>query len=191
MNMDEHVLPAAPSPHAGAARGRAPGNLSRDVLRNGALMNFDVPETPDGVDLAMLLEACSDACSDLGEVRVDCEIELPPVRGHTHALQRMFLEIMDSAFEAGARGVVAKVGRDGRAAACVEFRDDRHGVRADKRSGGQRAIGPFATSRPEKRNGVGLAVAARIAMAYEGALGLGDASDGAVCWVRLPFAETN
>lgn len=185
----KHAAPgkAAAPPRASRATGaRAPvgGETSRDVLRNGALMNFDVPENPDGVDLAMLLVACSDACSDLGDVRVDCDVELPPVRGQANALQRLFLEILDSAFEAGARGIVARVDADGHAAACVEFRDDR-----SRRSRSRRAIKPFATSRPEKRNGAGLAIAARIATAYEGAMGLGGASEGAVCWVRLPFAD--
>lgn len=164
---------------------------SRDVLRNGALLNFDVPETRDGVDLAMLLSACSEACSDLGDVRVECEVELPPVRGQANALQRLFLEVLDSAFAAGARGIVARIGIDGRAAACVEIRDDRPADGSAKRGRARRATAPFATSRPEKRNGVGLAVAARIATAYEGAMGLGGASDGSVCWVRLPFAEAN
>lgn len=185
MNTEDNMASGSVDARTGGAR------ASRDVLRNGALLDFEVPETPDGVDLATLLVACSDACADLGDVRIECAVELPPVRGQANALQRLFLEIMDSAFEAGARGVVAKIDSDGHAAACVEIRDDRPGDGAGKRGRASRAIAPFATSRPEKRNGAGLAVAARIATAYEGAMGLGGASERSVCWVRLPFAGVN
>ncbi|MGH8111080.1 MAG: sensor histidine kinase [Rhodanobacteraceae bacterium] len=188
MNIDERDTPRGKDPLVPSGYGHsehADVATLPDLLQDGRVATFELPESADGVDLAALLVACAEGCSDLGDVEVDCEVDLPRVRGDAHALQRLFLEIMDNAFESGARAIVAKVGSDGDETVCIEFRDDG----AASRGRSRRMLQPFATSRPEKRNGLGLAVAARIAAAYDGAMGLGDASDGAVFWVRLPFAE--
>lgn len=188
MSNDERFPTHGNGPPTGAGRAHPEDPevvTSPDLLQDGRVAAFELPESTDGVDIAALLVACAEGCSDLGDVEVDCEADLPRVRGDAHALQRLFLEILDNAFESGARAIVAQVGSDGGDTVCVEFRDDGRAGRGRSR----RTLQPFATSRPEKRNGLGLAVAARIAAAYEGAMGLGDASDGAVFWVRLPFAE--
>src|SRR5690348_16230417 len=52
------------------------------LVRDGRnLATLRVPDSLDGVDVGALLASCAAACTDLGEVRVDCEADLPLVHG--------------------------------------------------------------------------------------------------------------
>lgn len=156
------------------------------LVRDGRnLATLRVPDSLDGVDVAALLASCAAACTDLGEVRVDCEADLPLVHGQADALKRLFVEILDNAFQFGARNIAVSASRDPeRGAIRIGFRDDGPGVnlRSDT------LFDSFVTSDPAEHSGLGLAIATQIAAAYDGSVGLDESPSGAVFWVRLPVA---
>lgn len=156
------------------------------LLRDGRnLATLRVPDALDGVDVAALLASCAAACTDLGEVRVQCEPDLPLAHGQADALKRLFVEILDNAFQFGARNIMVDANReDGRGAIRIEFRDDGPGVQLRPDT----LFESFVTSEPAEHSGLGLAIAAQIAAAYDGSIGLDESSGGAVFWVRLPVA---
>lgn len=158
------------------------------LLRDGRnLATLRVPEPLDGVDVATLLASCAAACTDLGEVRVDCDADLPLAHGQADALKRLFVEILDNAFQFGARNIQVSANADrGQGVVRIEFRDDGPGVRIQRAT----LFESFVTSEPAEHSGLGLAIATQIAAAYDGAVGLGESSEGAVFWVRLPLASS-
>jgi two-component system C4-dicarboxylate transport sensor histidine kinase DctB len=158
------------------------------LLRDGRnLATLRVPEPLDGVDIASLLASCAAACTDLGEVRVDCDADLPLAHGQADALKRLFVEILDNAYQFGARNIQVSANADrGQGVVRIEFRDDGPGVRIQRAT----LFESFVTSEPAEHSGLGLAIATQIAAAYDGAVGLGESSEGAVFWVRLPLASS-
>ncbi len=157
------------------------------LLRDGrGLATLEVPPSQGGVELDVLLSACALACADLGDVQVHCDPALPRVHGHIHALKRLCVEIMDNAFQFGARAltVTARAATDARAVE-IEFADDGPGLRL----GAPKLFAAFATSEPAEHSGLGLAYAARIAAEYGGELGIGAADSGARFWLRLPLED--
>lgn len=156
------------------------------LLRDGRnLATLRVPDALDGVDVAALLTSCAAACSDLGEVRVECEADLPLAHGQADALKRLFVEILDNAFQFGAHNITVSAARDReRGAIRIEFRDDGPGVHLRPET----LFESFVTSEPAEHSGLGLAIATQIAAAYDGSIGLDESSAGAVFWVRLPVA---
>lgn len=156
------------------------------LLRDGRnLATLEVPGGMSGVNVTGLLSVCAEACSDLGNVRVDCERGLPLVRGQADALKRLFVEILDNAFQFGGRevAIIASADRE-RSAVLIEFVDDGSGVRVQSPA----IFESFMTSEPAEHSGLGLAFAAKIAAAYGGAVGCNVAHRGARFWVRLPIA---
>jgi signal transduction histidine kinase len=155
------------------------------LLRDGrSLAALKVPESVGGADVATLLDLCAAACSGLGNVHVECDTALPLVHGQADALKRMFVEILDNAFQFGAGSVLIVAGRDEDGGAVrVEFRDDGPGIRIQSRT----LFESFVSSEPDEHSGLGLAFATQIAAAYGGSIGLDDSPNGAVFWVRLPF----
>lgn len=156
------------------------------LLRDGRnLATLEVPGETGGVDVAGLLSVCAEACSDLGSVRVECEPGLPLVHGQADALKRLFVEILDNAFQFGSREVTvtATVDRD-LGSVLIGFADDGSGVRVHSPA----IFESFMTSEPAEHSGLGLAFAAKIAAAYGGAVGYEGAHRGARFWVRLPAA---
>lgn|GEM_PF-952204 len=153
------------------------------LLRDGRnLATLEVPGEMGGVDVAGLLSVCAEACSDLGNVRVECERGLPLVHGQADALKRMFVEILDNAFQFGGREVTVTATVDREVdTVLIEFADDGSGVRI--RSPG--IFESFTTSEPAEHSGLGLAFAAKIAAAYGGLVGCDGAHRGARFWVRL------
>ena len=165
---------------------------SARLLREGRnLATLNVPPSIGGVDVETLLAACAAACSDLGDVRVrrDGEARLPLACGQADALKRLFVEILDNAFQFGAHNVEIAVRVDvPQRAVAIEFRDDGPGLQIHSPA----VFESFSSSEPAEHSGLGLAFAARIAAAYGGAIGLGEAGEqGAMFWVRLPFAEVD
>lgn len=151
------------------------------LLREGRnLATLEVPGETGGVDVASLLSACAEACSDLGNVRVECERGLPLAHGQADALKRLFVEILDNAFQFGGREVAVTAGTDRDGNVVVEIADDGSGVHVRSPA----IFESFMTSEPAEHSGLGLAVAAKIAAAYGGAIGC----EGAHFWVRLPAA---
>lgn len=157
------------------------------LLRDGrSLATFEVPGGMGGVDIAMVLSVCAEVCSDLGDVRVGCEQGLPLVRGQTDALKRLFLEILDNAFQFGSTSVTVTATADGKQdAVLIELADDGSGMRVQSPA----IFQSFMTSEPAEHSGLGLAFAARIAAAYGGAVGCNDTRQGARFWVQLPSAD--
>ena len=154
------------------------------LVRDGRnLATLRVPDSLDGVDVGALLTSCAAACTDLGEVRVECEADLPLVHGQADALKRLFVEILDNAFQFGARNIAVSANRDANAIR-IEFRDDGPGVSLRPNT----LFESFVTSDPAEHSGLGLAIATRIAAAYQGSVGLDESPSGAVFWVRLPVA---
>lgn len=158
------------------------------LLRDGRnLATLEVPGEMGGVDVAGLLSVCAEACSDLGNVRVECERGLPLVHGQADALKRLFVEILDNAFQFGGSDVTVTAAADRELdAVLIEFADDGSGVRVQSAA----IFESFMTSEPAEHSGLGLAFAARIAAAYGGAVGCNGAHRGARFWVRLPIADT-
>lgn len=157
------------------------------LLRDGRnLATLEVPGETGGVDAAGLLFVCAEACSDLGNVRVECEPGLPLVHGQADALKRLFVEILDNAFQFGGREVTvtARADRE-QGAVLIEFADDGSGVRVQSPA----IFESFMTSEPAEHSGLGLAFATKIASAYGGAVGCEGAHQGARFWVRLPIAD--
>lgn len=157
------------------------------LVRDGRnLATLRVPDALDGVDVGALLASCAAACTDLGEVRVDCEADLPLVHGQADALKRLFVEILDNAFQFGARNIAVSAHRDrDRGAVRIEFRDDGPGVNLRPDT----LFDAFVTSDPTEHSGLGLSIATQIAAAYDGSVGLGESPSGAAFWVRLPVAS--
>jgi signal transduction histidine kinase len=156
------------------------------LLRDGRnLATLEVPGEMGGVDVTGLLSVCAEACSDLGSVRVECERGLPLVHGQADALKRLFVEILDNAFQFGGRevAVTASANRE-MGTVLIEFADDGSGVRVQSPA----IFESFMTSEPAEHSGLGLAFAAKIAAAYGGAVGCNVAHRGARFWVRLPIA---
>ncbi|WIG55342.1 MAG: hypothetical protein OJF61_001128 [Rhodanobacteraceae bacterium] len=156
------------------------------LLRDGRnLATLEVPGATGGVDVAALLFVCAEACSDLGNVRVECEPGLPLVDGQADALKRLFVEILDNAFQFGGREVAVTASADRElGTVLIEFADDGSGVRVQSPA----IFESFMTSEPAEHSGLGLAFANKIATAYGGALGCAGAQQGARFWVRLPVA---
>ena len=156
------------------------------LMRDGRnLATLEVPGEAGGVDVAGLLFVCAEACSDLGNVRVECEPGLPLVHGQADALKRLFVEILDNAFQFGGREVTVTASADrGLGSVLIEFIDDGSGVRVQSSA----IFESFMTSEPAEHSGLGLAVATKIATAYGGAVGCDGAHQGARFWVRLPIA---
>jgi len=156
------------------------------LVRDGRnLATLRVPDSLDGVDVGALLTSCAAACTDLGEVRVECEADLPLVHGQADALKRLFVEILDNAFQFGAHNIAVSAKRDAEHDAVrIDFRDDGPGVNLRPDT----LFESFVTSDPAEHSGLGLAIATRIAAAYDGSVGLDESPGGAVFWVRLPVA---
>lgn len=158
------------------------------LLRDGCgLATLRVPDTRDGVDVGELVGGCAQAWFGFGDVQARIESGLPRVRGQATALKRLFAEILQNAFEFGAERVIVSATADlERRAVRIEFRDDGPGL-PDRPV--PSLFESFTTSDPAEHSGLGLAAAARIVAAYDGAIGVDDASRGAAFWVRLPFAR--
>lgn len=156
------------------------------LLRDGRnLATLEVPGEMGGVDVAGLLSICAEACSDLGAVRIECERGLPLVHGQADALKRLFVEILDNAFQFGGREVAVTASADREmGTVLIEFADDGSGVRVQSPA----IFESFMTSEPAEHSGLGLAFAAKIAAAYGGAVGCNGAHRGGRFWVRLPAA---
>jgi len=156
------------------------------LLRDGRnLATLEVPGEMGGVDVAELLSVCAEACSDLGNVQLSCERGLPLVHGQADALKRLFVEILDNAFQFGGRDVNVAVTADREmGTVLIQFTDDGSGVRVQSPA----IFESFTTSEPAEHSGMGLAFAAKIAAAYGGAVGCEGARRGARFWVRLPAA---
>jgi signal transduction histidine kinase len=157
------------------------------LLREGRnLATLRVPDSLDGVDVGALLTSCAAACTDLGEVLVDCEADLPLVHGQADALKRLFVEILDNAFQFGAHNIAVSARREhDRSTVRIEFRDDGPGVNLRPDT----LFDAFVTSEPAEHSGLGLSIAAQIAACYDGSVGLGESSSGTSFWVRLPVAS--
>lgn len=157
------------------------------LLRDGRnLATLEVPGGTGGVDVAALLFVCAEACSDLGNVRVECESGLPLVHGQADALKRLFVEILDNAFQFGGAEVVVTAGVDRElGTVLIQFADDGSGVRVQSPA----IFESFMTSEPAEHSGLGLAVATKIATAYGGAIGCDGAHQGTRFWVRLPIVD--
>ncbi|MGH8124942.1 MAG: sensor histidine kinase [Rhodanobacteraceae bacterium] len=155
------------------------------LLRGGrSLAVLKLPES-SGVDVAALLSVCAEACADLGDVRLAGDKDLPLISGQADALKRMFVEVLDNAFQFGAHNVEVGIEADhAHKTVLIQFTDDGPGVQYRSVT----LFEPFVTSEPAEHNGLGLAYAKQIAAAYGGALGLGESSKGAVFWIRLPFS---
>ncbi|HEX7369595.1 MAG TPA: HAMP domain-containing sensor histidine kinase [Rhodanobacteraceae bacterium] len=159
------------------------------LLRDGRnLVVLKAPESTTGVELSTLLGVCAAACTDLGNVTVHCDRDMPRVRGQADALKRLFVEIMDNAFQFGAQNMVITASVEaGGESALIEFKDDGPGVAIHPTA----LFEPFVSSEPTEHCGLGLAFAGKIAAAYGGAIGAGESVDGAVFWVQLPFVSTH
>lgn len=157
------------------------------LLRDGRnLATLEVPGETGGVDVAALLFVCAAACSDLGNVRVECDPGLPLVHGQADALKRLFVEILDNAFQFGGSEVSVTANADRELdTVLIEFADDGSGVRVQSPA----IFESFMTSEPAEHSGLGLAFATKIATAYGGAVGCAGAHQGARFWVRLPIAD--
>lgn len=157
------------------------------LLRDGRnLATLEVPGENGGVDVAGLLFVCAEACSDLGHVRVECEPGLALVHGQADALKRLFVEILDNAFQFGGTEVTVTASADrAMGSVFIEFADDGSGVRLQSPA----IFESFMTSEPAEHSGLGLAFATKIAAAYGGAVGCDGAHQGARFWVRLPIAD--
>jgi signal transduction histidine kinase len=158
------------------------------LVRDGRnLATLRVPDSLDGVDVATLLASCAAACDDIVEVRVETHAELRVVQVPDEAKKRLFVEILDNAFQFGARGIAVSANRDPeRGAIRIEFRDDGPGVNLRPDT----LFDAFVTSDPAEHSGLGLAIATQIAAAYDGSVGLDQSPSGAMFWVRLPVASS-
>lgn len=167
---------------------RAEGECLRAarLMREGRnLATLEVPGETGGVDVAALLSSCAEACTDLGNVHVECEADLPLVHGQADALKRLFVEILDNAFQFGGREVTVTASADRNAGTVLtEITDDGSGVRVQSPA----IFESFTTSEPAEHSGLGLAFVAKIAAAYGGAVGCEGVQQGARFWVRLPMA---
>jgi signal transduction histidine kinase len=152
------------------------------LLREGrALLTFPVRATSSEVEVAGLLRSCAETFPD--RVEVIAEHPLPAVAGDHDALRRLFMEILGNAFDFGAGRVRVTMEQDGEGYALwIGFHDDGPGVSAPA----ARVFEPFFSTRPDEHSGLGLALAARIAAAHGGRVGMSDADRGALFWVELP-----
>lgn len=152
------------------------------LLREGrVLLTFPVRAKTSEVEVAGLLRACAEAFPD--RVEVIAEHPSPAVSGDPDALRRMFMEILDNAFDFGATRVRITLEQDGEGYGLwTGFHDDGPGVAAPA----ARVFEPFFSTRPDEHSGLGLALAARIAAAHGGRVGLSETDRGALFWVELP-----
>lgn len=151
------------------------------LLREGrAFMTFRLPTAGAPVDVVGLLNACAERFAD--RVEVVAGSERPMVVGDGGALDRLFMELLGNAFAFGASHVrVTPEPADG--VLRIGFLDDGPGISAPA----VRIFAPFFTTQPDKHSGLGLALAARIAEAHGGRVGLSEPEGGALFWVELPL----
>lgn len=154
------------------------------LLRDGrAFLTFRLEPASGTVDVVALLNACAEGFD--GRVEVLAGSELPTVRGDEDALRRVFSEFLGNAFAVGANRVRVTPRESGEGVLRIEFLDDGPGVSAPA----ARLFTPFFSTQPNEHSGLGLALAARIAEAHGGRIGVSDAEGGALFWVELPARE--
>lgn len=152
------------------------------LLREGrALLTFQACATPGEVDVAALLRSCAENFPDRVDVTADHGVR--PIPGDAAALRRLFMEILGNAFEFGAGRVQVTMEQDSEDYSLwIGFHDDGPGVEVPA----ERAFAPFFSTRPKQHSGLGLALAARIAAAHGGRVGLSETDRGALFWIELP-----
>lgn len=154
------------------------------LLQDGrAFASFRIDESRTPVDLGALLRDCSGAFAARGAVNVEAATDARPVHGNPEALRRLVAELLDNAFEFGARRVDVTLASDDPAQlARIDFHDDGPGISASP----ARIFNPFFSTRPEEHSGLGLPLAARIVAAHGGAIGVDPDAQGARFQVTLP-----
>lgn len=154
------------------------------LLQDGrALAGFRIAEARADVDLTELLEGCARALADRGVVRVDGAGGVGSVRGDPEALRRLFVELLDNAFEFGAGRVDVTLASDAPGSSIrVDVQDDGPGLAAAP----ARMFAPFFSTRPEEHSGLGLALARRIAAGHGGSIAVEPSEHGARLRVTLP-----
>lgn len=152
------------------------------LMREGrTLLTFPACSATSEVDVAALLRSCAETFPD--RVDVTAERDLPAVAGDAAALRRLFMEILGNAFDFGAGRVQVTVEQDGEGYALwIGFHDDGPGVTAPV----ARIFEPFFSTKPDQHSGLGLALAAKIAAAHGGRVGLSETDRGALFWIELP-----
>ncbi|MGH8191164.1 MAG: sensor histidine kinase [Rhodanobacteraceae bacterium] len=152
------------------------------LLREGrAFLGYRIEPGKGSVDVAGLVGSCAEAFE--GRVEVVTDPGLPMIRGDAEALCRLFNEMLGNAFGFGADRVrVAVCCEEGGDELSIGFQDDGPGVAVSA----ARAFTPFFSTQPEAHTGLGLALAARIAQAHGGRVGLSESERGASFLVRLP-----
>lgn len=156
------------------------------LLQDGrAFAGYRLAEARSEVDLAELFARCAAALAERGVVRIHGMADAVCVRGDPAALQRLFVELLDNAFEFGAHHVDVRLAPDPSARAVrVDVEDDGPGIAAAP----ARIFAPFFSTRPEEHSGLGLALAARIAAGHGGSVTVEPSAQGACLRVTLPAA---
>lgn len=137
--------------------------------------------------LTRTVRAAAPLLADQGcQVSLEVPPELPPVVGDPAALERLFLNLVLNAGEAGSTSVrIVTRAESGLMRITVD--DDGPGIDPDEL---ERVTQPFVSTKPEG-TGLGLPIARRIAEAHGGRLWI-ERSDrgGTAVWVELPVAQT-
>jgi signal transduction histidine kinase len=154
------------------------------LLRDGrAFASFDVDASRTAVDIVALLQEAAEPFAHSEQVRVLAPPDVPRVNGNEAALKRLFAELLDNAFQYGARQVNVEVSiEDSGRMVRVDLGNDGPAITANP----ARLFDPFFTSEREQHSGLGLAVAARIVAVHEGSLGVDSSARGTIFHVRLP-----
>lgn len=152
------------------------------LIREGrTLLTFPACAATTEVDVAGLLRSCAETFPD--RVDVTADRDLPKIEGDAVALRRLFMEILGNAFDFGAGRVQVTMEQDGEGYALwIGFHDDGPGVGAPH----ARVFEPFFSTKPDQHSGLGLALAAKIAAAHGGRVGLSETDRGALFWIELP-----
>jgi signal transduction histidine kinase len=154
------------------------------LLRDGrAFASFQVDPSRTAVNIVALLEDAAEPFAHSEQVRVLAPPDVPHVNGNETALKRLFAELIDNAFQYGARQVNVEVSiADSGRMIRVDLGNNGPAITADP----ARLFDPFFTSEREQHSGLGLAVAARIVAAHEGSLGVDSSARGTIFRVCLP-----
>ncbi|MGH8215057.1 MAG: sensor histidine kinase [Rhodanobacteraceae bacterium] len=153
------------------------------LLREGrAFLTFRIAARGD-VAVAALLNECAERFA--GRVEIMDGAELPAVRADADALRRLFMELLENAFAFGANHVRVTLKETGSDALRIDVLDDGPGISVPA----ARLFVPFYSTQPDEHSGLGLALAARIAEAHGGRVGVADCERGALFWIELPLPE--
>jgi two-component system OmpR family sensor kinase len=153
------------------------------LLRDArAFVGFKIGPVRQRIDVMHLMHSCVQTLTESGEVVVEADGDLPTVSGDADALRRLVVEVLDNAFQFGARELHVILGSAASDREVqITFHDDGPGI-----APGTDVFAPFVSTLPREHSGLGLPLAARIAAAHGGAIGLLAAEYGAALWVRLP-----